>query len=295
MITRRDFLQRALSGAAAGVAICGSEAMAAGNLAWTKPIGLQLYTVRDQYRQDPAGTLKKVGAIGYREADLAGFLPPHLSPATLKADLSAARLNPVSDYLGMPKTTDDWKKSVEEAHANGVSYIVTGNTDRIDTDAWKRLADLFNECGRLSAAAGLQFAYHNHIREFEHLNGTTGYEILLTRCDPQLVKMEMDIFWITYSGADPLAYFRRFPGRFPLLHIKDLKKGIAVNPDRFPSPKGPNPFAPVGQGRIDWREIFAHAGQAGTKHIFVEQDFCDGSPFTALQISYGYLRNLRLS
>jgi sugar phosphate isomerase/epimerase len=293
MITRRDFFQKALTGAA--VAIGAGEAMAAGALAWTKPIGLQLYTVRNQYRQDPTGTLKKVGAIGYREADLAGFLPPHLSPATLKADLTAARLTPVSDYLDMPKTADDWKKSIAEAQANGTSYIVTGNTDRLDADGWRRLADLFNECGKLSTAAGLQFAYHNHIREFERLDGTTGYEILLTRCDPQLVKMEMDIFWITYSGVDPLPYFRRFPGRFPLLHIKDLKKGITVNPRAFPSPKGPNPFVPVGQGRIDWRQIFAHVPQAGTKHIFVEQDFCDGSPFTAIETSFKYLRSLRLS
>ncbi|MGH9454334.1 MAG: sugar phosphate isomerase/epimerase family protein [Terriglobia bacterium] len=295
MLTRRDFLQKTITGFAAGAAVSAGGLWADGKLAWPKPIGLQLYTVRDQYRQDAEGTLKKVGAIGYREVDLAGFLPPHLPPATLKSYLRAANLKPISDYLGMPKTADDWKKSVDEAHANGVSYIVTGNTDRIDAEAWKRLADLFNQCGKLSAAAGLQFAYHNHIREFERLGNTSGYEILLTRCDPKLVKMEMDIFWITYSGVDPLPYFKRFPGRFPLLHIKDMKKGITVNPNEFPPENGPNPFAPVGQGRIDWPKIFAHVGQAGTKHIFVEQDRCDGSPFDALKTSFKYLKNLRLS
>jgi sugar phosphate isomerase/epimerase len=294
MISRREFLQKTLTGVAAGTAISRDTLWAEGKLAWPKPIGLQLYTVRHQYLEDPEGTLKKVGAVGYRELDLAGFLPPHLPPATLKGYLRASNLRAVSDYLGMPKTADDWKKSVAEARSTGASYIVTGNTDRIDADAWKRLADLFNECGKISAAAGLQFAYHNHIREFERLGNTNGYEILLRQCDPKLVKTEMDIFWITYAGGDPLAYFRRFPGRFPLLHIKDMKKGIAVNPDEFPSPAGPNPFAPVGQGRIDWHQVFAHVGLAGTKHIFVEQDRCDGSPFVAIRTSFEYLKHLRL-
>lgn len=137
-------------------------------------------------------------------------------------------------------------------------------------------------------------AYHNHIREFERHGNTNGYEILLTECDPAVVQMEMDIFWVTYSGQDPLYYFRRFPGRFPLLHIKDMKKSITVNPDEFPG-RGVNPFAPVGRGRIEWPQIFAHVKQAGAKHIFVEQDRCDGSPLIAIRISYRYLRNLRLA
>lgn len=294
MSTRRDFFGKTLAGVA-GMAAVASKAWGAGELAWPEPIGLQVYTVRDQFAKDPEGTLNKVGAIGYREIDLGGFLPSTLPPATLKSYLHAAKIAPVSDYMEMPKTAGDWKKSVEAARAVGVAYIVTGNTDPLDATGWQRLADLFNECGRLSADAGMQFAYHNHIREFDRLGDTCGFEILLTRCDPKLVQMEMDIFWITYAGEDPLAYWKRFPGRFPLLHIKDLRKGMTVNPHEFPPDNGPNPFVPVGQGRIDWPRIFANVGEAGTKHIFVEQDRCDGSPFDALKTSFEYLKNLRLS
>ncbi len=294
MPTRRDFLGRTLAGVAAAASAASQQTRAAGEIAWPKPIGFQVYTVRDPFAKDPKSTLKKVGAIGYREVDL-GALPPGVSIAAVKSDLAAASIKPVSDYLELPKTADDWKKSVEVAHAVGASYIVTGAADHLDADGWKRLADLFNECGKLSADARLQFAYHNHIREFEPQGDTCGYEILLKRGDPKLVKFEMDIFWMTYSGADVLDYWRRYPGRFPLLHVKDLRKGITVNPREFPPDNGPNPFVPVGQGQVNWPSIFAHVGQAGTKHIFVEQDRCDGSPFDALTTSFDYLKNLRLS
>jgi sugar phosphate isomerase/epimerase len=293
MLTRRDLLRTALAGLASGGAF-NSIAFGAGRLAWPGPIGLQLYTVRHLYAQNPLGTLKQVAAAGYQQVELAGFGAPHLSPATIKSYLRQSGLKAVGAHYPLPKTLDDWKPWVEQAHALGLQYTGTSNTAHTTADQWRRMAALFNECGRFSKRAGIQFAYHNHIREFERHGNTNGYDILLTECDPGLVKMEMDIFWITYAGQDPLFYFRRFPGRFPLLHIKDLKKGITVNPDEFPGP-GVNPFAPVGQGRIDWPRIFAHVKEAGAKHIFVEQDRCDGSPLVAIRMSYRYLRHLRLA
>lgn len=294
MTTRRDFLRTALAGVTASGVLGKASALAAGRLAWSGPIGLQLYTVRGLYAHDPLGTLKQVAAAGYKEVELAGFLPPHLPAATIKNYVAQAGLVAVGSHYPLPKISDDWKKWVDQAHAIGLRYTGTSNTESLTADGWKKLAALFNECGRLSSPAGIQFTYHNHIREFEPLGNTNGYHILLTECDASLVKMEMDIFWITYSGQDPLVWFRRFPGRFALLHIKDLKKGVTVNPDAFPGP-GTNPFAPVGQGRIDWVRVFEHVKQAGAKHIFVEQDRCDGSPVDAITTSYKYLRSLRLS
>jgi sugar phosphate isomerase/epimerase len=154
---------------------------------------------------------------------------------------------------------------------------------------------LYNQCGRLAQAAGMQLCYHAHFNELARINNTTGYDIMLTRCEPKLLKMEMDVFWVTYAGADPLHYFRLHPGRFPLLHIKDLYKDVAVNPHESPAENGPNPFAPVGQGKIDWVKIFAHADEAGTKHIFVEQDRCNMPPLEAIKISFNYLKKLHLS
>jgi sugar phosphate isomerase/epimerase len=292
---RRDFLKKTLGAAALGAAIEDGTAMAADGLAWTKPIGLELYTVRHLFAKTPKETLKDVADAGYREVEAAVFLPMNLSEADFKRAITADGLANPSGFVDMPKTTDDWKKSVEQAHGFGWKYMVTGYTDRADADGWKRLADLFNQCGKLSQAAGIQFCYHNHIREFEKLGSTIGYDILLENCEPALMKMEMDIFWITYSGFDPLPYFKSYPGRFPLLHIKDMKKDAVGSTMKFPSDSGPNPFAAVGQGKIDWAKIFAHAGEAGAKHIFVEQDRSDVPPLEAIKISFDYLRTLRLS
>jgi len=291
MLTRRNFLGKAFAGATASAAIAKSQAWAAGELAWPKPIGLELYTVRDLFAKDPVRTLKQVAAIGYKEVEFS----PGLKPATLHADLRAAGLGAPSSYVEMPENIGQWKKSVDLAESYGVHYLVVGDNPRLSAQAWRRRADFFNQCGRISLRAGIQFCYHAHFHEFERVDGTTGYDIMLTHCEPKLLKMEMDIFWVTYAGADPLHYWRLYPGRFPLLHIKDLRKGVSINPHAGPADHGPNPFAPVGQGRIDWPKIFAHVKEAGVEHIFVEQDRCNRPPLEAAKISFNYLKNLRLS
>jgi sugar phosphate isomerase/epimerase len=264
--------------------------LAAGRLAWPGPIGLEMYTVRDLFAKDPARTLKQVAAMGYKEVEC----KPIVEPAVLNPELRAVGLASPSGYYDVPKTLDDWKKTVDMANLYGQQYAVVGNNPRLDAEAWKRQADFFNQCGSLSLAAGIQFCYHAHFREFAQLGDTTGYDIMLTRCDPKLLKMELDIFWVTYAGADPLHYLRLYPGRFPLLHFKDLYKDVPVNPQESPD-RGPNPFAPVGQGKIDWSQIFAHVNEAGTKHIFVDQDRCNMPPLEAAKISFNYLKNLRLT
>jgi sugar phosphate isomerase/epimerase len=289
MLTRRRFLGNAIGGVAASVAL--RDALAAGRLAWTKPIGLELYTVREMFAKDPAKTLKDVAAAGYKEVEVG----PGVKPDQLNKDLKAAGLTAPSGYFGPPKTLDDWKKSVDQAHSYGLRYIVVGDNPTLSADAWKKRAELFNECGKASRAAGIQFCYHAHFREMEAASGPTGYDILLTECDPALLKMEMDIFWMTYAGADPLVYWKKYPGRFPLLHIKDLRKGVEINSKKDPPETGPNPFAPVGEGTIDWAKYFAHVHEAGAQHIFVEQDRCNLPPLEAIKISYEYLRKLRLS
>jgi sugar phosphate isomerase/epimerase len=291
MLTRRQFLEKTVQGVSAGAAITSSKTWGAGPLAWSKPIGLEIYTVRDEFAKDPAGTLKKVGAAGYREMEISTEIPA----PTLRDYLSAANLTAPSTYPDAPKDIESWKKTLDHVHAYGFHYIVVGDNPQLDAEAWKRRAELFNECGRLAQRAGMQFCYHAHEHEFARVGDASGYDIMLTRCDPQLLKMEMDIFWATYAGQDPLVYFQKYPGRFPLLHIKDFKPGFPTSTADFPYDSGPNPFAPVGQGRIDWVKIFAHARQAGTQHVFVEQDRCDTSPFEAIKTSFDYLKNLRLN
>lgn len=272
MLTRRDFVGKILGGTAAGVA--AAHLSAAERPAWTGPIGLELYTVRHLFAKDPAGTLKQVAAAGYKEIETG----PGLKAEELVKDLRAAGLTAPSGYFDSPKTVDEWKKTLNLAHAYGMHFVVVGDNPKLDAEAWERRTDLYNQCGKLAQDAGMQFCYHAHFREFARTDNTCGYDLMLTRCEARLLKMEMDVFWGVYAGIDPVSYFERYPGRFPLLHIKDLKKGFKGSTTDSPSDAGPNPFFPVGQGSIDWKKIFAHAGQAGTQHIFVEQDRCDVPP-----------------
>lgn len=288
MLTRRRFLGNAIGGIAASVAL--RDALAAGRLAWTKPIGLELYTVREMFPKDPAKTLKEVAAAGYKEVEIG----PGVKPDKLSADLRAAGLTAPSGYFDSPKTLEDWKESVDQAHEYGLRYIVVGDNPSLSADEWKKRADLYNQCGKVAQIAGIQFCYHAHFRELEPVDGTTGYDILLEHCDPKLLKMEMDIFWVDYAGKDPLPYWKRYPGRYPLLHIKDMRKGVTIHSTEDVPENGPNPFAPVGQGTIDWKRIFSHVQEAGARHIFVEQDRCNLPPLEAIKISYEYLRKLRL-
>ena len=291
MLTRRNFLSSTLAGLAAAEGVGIRGLWAAEGLAWPGPIGLELYTVREQFAKDPAGTLKQVAAVGYKEVEIG----PYMSASKLNPMLRADGLTAPSGYFEPPKTVEEWKKTVALGKTYGLHYIVVGDNPRLDIEAWKRRADLFNECGTLSLAAGMQFCYHAHFNEFARADNTCGYDVMLTGCDPKLLKFEMDVFWAVYAGVDPVTYFERAPGRFPLLHIKDLYKDVPIDLKEGPSDKGPNPFAPVGQGKIDWHRIFAHAAQAGAKHIFVEQDRCNMPPFEAMKISFDYLKNLRLS
>jgi len=287
VMTRRNLL-KTLGGVTALAA--SSKLRAADRLAWDKPIGLELFTVRDLLAKDPTGALRQVAAVGFKEVEIA----PGVKPAELKSGLRAAGLTAPSGYFDAPKSVEDWKKTVDAGVDFGLRYLVVGDNPQLSVDAWRRRAELFNQCGTLSQTAGIQLCYHAHYSEFARTDNTCGYDIMLTRCDSKLLKMEMDVFWATYAGVDPLHYFRRYPGRFPLLHIKDLYRDVAVNPHESPRDDGPNPFAPVGQGKIDWHKIFAHAAEAGTKHIYVEQDRCNMPPLEAIKISFDYLKNLRL-
>ncbi|MGO8819433.1 MAG: sugar phosphate isomerase/epimerase family protein [Terriglobia bacterium] len=291
MLTRRNFLGSVVGGAAVGAGLGTHELLSAAGLAWSGPIGLELYTVRELFAKDPADTLKQVAAVGYKEVEVG----PSVKPASLNPDLRAAGLTAPSGYFDVPTTIEDWKKTVEMGKGFGLHYLVVGDNPHLDADTWKRRADLFNQCGTLSLKAGMQFCYHAHFREFAPLGDTCGYDIMLTHCDAKLLKMEMDVFWAAYAGVDPVTYFGRYPGRFPLLHIKDLKKGFKGSITDDPPDSGPNPFVPVGTGSINWQRIFAHATQAGAKHIFVEQDRCDVPPLESIKISFDYLKSLRLA
>ena len=266
-------------------------------------IGVQLYTVRMAIAKDFDGSLAKVAAAGYKIVELAGFSfddgQVHYfkkTPQELRAALDHDGLNAISTHLNYQfLSPENFPKVLEASKLLGHKYIVCPWIEeevRKEPDSWTHICDTFNRVGQECKNAGFQFAYHNHWFEFLPVNGKLPYDVLLQGCDPQLVKMEKDLCWITAAGADPLTYFARYPGRFPLVHVKDLKTIphiTAGGPQNFGDTAD---LTEVGSGLIDWKRIFAHSEQAGIKYYIVEHDH-PKQPFESIGTSYEYLTKLR--
>jgi len=289
MINRRGFIRNTALGAAT---LVGESGLTRGLLAnpYGKPIGLQLYTVRDELQKDVPGTIEKVAAIGYKEVEIYDLYG--MAPAQFTKLLKDNGLTAVSGHYLLNVEKTEWEKKVAEAKELGLKYMVHAILDpeeRKSLDDYKRHVELFNKIAAQTHQAGMQFCYHNHDFEFQKFDSITVYDYLLKHLDPHLVQFEMDCFWVTHAGQDPVALMKRHPGRFPQLHIKDLKAGIAPSLE-FDARMGL--FAEVGKGTINWKRIFAAAPQGGMKHFYVEQDYCEVPPLESIKISYEYLHNL---
>ena len=289
-LTRQQFLK--LGALAASAALLPSfDALAKPS----KPVGLQLYTLRDAMAKDPDGTLKRVADIGYKEVESFGYADgkffdktPNDYAALLK-DLGLSE--PSGHYTtgramkGKGTLTDDWKRAVDDAAAIGQKYMVCAflfPAERTKLDDYKEVVELFNKSAETCRAAGIQFCYHNHDFEFKPIDGQVPYDLLLRDTDAKLVQLELDIYWATFAGQDPVALFKKHPGRFPLWHVKDMEK----TPERA--------FAPVGTGSIDFQRIFDAQKIAGMTHYFVEQDVCKLPPLESIAISYKNLQKMRV-
>jgi len=250
------------------------------------PIGLQLYTVRDLLKQDFEGTLARVAAIGYREVEFAGYFDH--APEQVRAALDRNGLTAPGAHVPFESIENAWGATLHTATLVGHRFVVCAwipEERRRTVDAWRTIGDRLNQAAAACRDAGLQFAYHNHSYEFVPLEGRLPYDILLEHTDPALVRLELDLFWITYGGGDPLAYFSRYPGRFPLVHVKDMapKPAPDVAPERV--------MVDVGRGSIDWKRIFTRSREAGIEHYFVEHDQ-PADPLASIRASYDYLRGL---
>jgi sugar phosphate isomerase/epimerase len=259
---------------------------------------LQLYTVRDLLKQDFEGTIAKVAQIGYKEVEFAGYFGK--SPQEVRKILDSNKVSSPSEHVSYDIVQNKWPETLEAAHVIGQTFIVcpwVEVSQRKEADGWKRAAETFNRAGEASQKAGIQFAYHNHAFEFEPsetLGGKLPYDFLLAETDPKLVKMELDLCWITVGGQDPVKYFDRYPGRFPLVHVKDWTTKGPGGSDyggATGESRKPGHMTDVGQGEIDWKRIFAQSGKAGVQHYFVENDE-PKSAFEDIKISYAYLTKL---
>jgi len=288
---RRDFIRNATVGLA-GAAICSQLAESLFASPYRKSIGLQLYTLREQLEKDVPGTIKQLAAIGYKDVEIYSLYGK--TPAEFGRILKDNGITASSGHYLLPAVRSEWQKRIEDAKTLGLRYMVIAILEpgeRKSLDDYKKLADLFNQAGEATQKAGIQFCYHNHNFEFQKFGDTMPYDYLLKTLDPKLVAFEMDCFWVTHAGQDPVAYFKKYPGRFPLLHIKDLKDKPAPTQE-LDAKMGL--FAPVGSGSIDWKRIFAAAKIGVMQHYYVEQDYCEIPPLDAVKMSYQYLDGLKV-
>ena len=281
-IDRRDFLHysgMALGTLAMTTRLTAGEAPAPG----VKPIGLQLYTVREEMARDFEATLARVAAIGYREVEFAGLFgrtAADVRKLLLQHGLAAPAMHVPLSNLG-----PEWDSVVNDAKTLGCSYVVVPfipEAERQTLDGYRRVAERFTRAAEVAAKAGIGFAYHNHNFEFAPLERRLPYDVLMEGCDPKLVFMELDLYWIIRGGHDPLRYFARWPGRTRLVHVKD-----SMGPPE-------HRMVDVGAGMIDWPQLLAHARAAGVEHFLVEHD----SPPDALAsaaASFKYLSGLKLA
>ena len=247
-------------------------------------IGVQLYTLRDQISKDPKGIIEKVAALGYNEVESFGYNDGKyfgLTATEFAALLKQNNLTHPSGHYMLTALSDNWDKAIADAKIAGQQYMVLAyllDTERKTIDDYKKIAVQINKAAEACKKAGIQFAYHNHDFEFIDMNGQHGYDIFLKETDANLVKFELDLFWIKKAGKDPVEMFKQHPGRFPLWHVKDMDKTEKKS------------FTEVGSGVIDFKKIFAASKTAGMKHFFVEQDVCLGPPLESIEKSINYLK-----
>lgn len=290
---RRSFLKISALGVlgAAALGRNGLTACAAPKAAPVKSgIGIQLYTIRDNMAKDVPGSLKQVADIGYQYLELAGYADGKFygySPEEFKKIVDDLGMEVISSHTGVEVKGVDTSNVdfMAEAHAKlGVKYCVQPwlvEERRVSADSYKQFVAELNTIGDVMKKYGLQFGYHNHDFEFQEVDGLIPFtDIFMPESDPDLLTFEIDLFWVTRAGFNPVKLLQDFPGRYQLFHMKDMEN----SEDRF--------FAPVGEGVIDFKEILKYKDIAGMKYMFVEQDRTrDGDAMTAITTSFNNLKN----
>ena len=308
-IPRRTFI---LSGALA----CGAAWLSRdGSLVRRNSLGLapgvQLWSVREQIKNNLDGTLQHLAAIGYREVEL--FETPK-SPGEFRKKVEDAGLKCVSGHFELKDLKDP--ATIAAAQALGLTYMILvfpalpsleGRSvdanfeqfvplyEKISLSDYKWNADQLNRCAENLKRQGIRTGYHNHAIDFKNFGGTRGFDALLQNTDPNLVCFEMDCGHVIHAGHDPIAYLNKYPTRIELLHIKDLVPGYHVSTTLDTEDKDTN--AEIGFGSIDWKKLFETAARYGrVKHYFVEHEGkMAHPPLEALQISYNYLQKLQVN
>jgi sugar phosphate isomerase/epimerase len=290
---RRQFLRTALASSLASSASFQALALSKNNR-YRKEIGIQLYTLRNQLKADTIGTIKAVAQAGYKQVEPYGFPDAGLMIQASKDNGMAVN----SSHFAWESVTDPSKKGtipfakiLDEARKVGLTHLVVPylhEHNRQNLDDYKRLAENCNRAAQLSKQAGVQLSYHNHAFEFQpQEGGKIGYDILIKEFSPEM-KFEMDVFWVVVGGADPVKLIEKLKGRVSQLHLKDVKKGMAL-PNFGSIPK--DAFKELGNGSINMEPIINAAEKGGVAHCHVEQDQSP-NPIKSIQESIQHLGTL---
>lgn len=245
------------------------------------PVALQLYTVRSETEKDFVGTLKKVAELGYQGVEFAGY--GGLPADELRDVLKELNLIPVNSHVALEKLEKDLEAEISYALEIGLKDITVpylAESRRNSREAWTTVAKQLQDFGRKIKEAGLSLHYHNHAFEFEKFDGKYGLDILIDNTDADVVKLEVDTFWVQYAGVDPVAYLKGLAGRVTMVHLKDMIK------DQQP------PFAEVGEGCIDITGIIRVSKEIGVQWGIVEQDVCQRPPLESAKISIDNLKKM---
>jgi len=246
---------------------------------FTGPVGLQLYSLRDQFPKDVPGTMALVQGFGIREVELAGT--SGLSPEKFKELLAANRLKPVAAHFDYKRLQDDPEGVAREAKALGLQYAGCAwipHQDPFDEKQCREAAAVFNRAGEALAKHGLKFFYHVHGYEFQPRGSGTLFDLLMTETQPQFVSYEMDVLWVLFPGQDPVKLLEKYDKRWELMHLKDLKKGVKTG--ALTGQTDVSNDVVLGTGQMDYPSILRTAQRVGVKHYFIE----DESPASVAQI-----------
>lgn len=274
-LQRRRFLQ---SSATLGLAATVPWSLSSAQSRKVERVGLQLYTLRNEMSEDFAGTLARVAELGFKEMEFAGYMGH--SAAQVRGMLDANGLTSPASHIQLQAIRDNLNGEIDTALTLGQKYIVVPilpPNERTIVD-YHRHAEALNRAGEVCKAAGLKMGYHNHDFEFAIVQGQRPYDILVEETDPALVAMELDLFWISKAGIDPVEYINKYPGRFTMLHVKDM--------DTL------GRMADVGKGTIKFAELFSRVDTGGFEHYFVEHDN-PGNGLVSIAFSIYTVRNLR--
>ena len=276
MKTRRDFLKTS-GGLALGALLVPTLARAEK----VKNVGIQLYSVRKEMLADAVGTLKQLAKIGYKELESARSEKGNyygLQPKEIKKIATDLGMTLRSGHVHVDK---DWQRSIDSAAEAGQNYLVCSSlpSKGQTVDNYKKVADTFNKAGEDCKKSNLISGYHNHDYEFEKDNGQVLYDVLIANTDPKLVTWELDLGWVVASNLDPVSYFNKYPGRFPLWHLKDMDTTKKQSTE-------------FGKGQINVLEILKNGKKSGVKHIFVEQEEYASTALESMKYDFDYLQKL---